>query len=217
MQCGDKGIRGNDTNQKTYGYMAELLRRRNDGTDFLGLMFHVSMTAGLVVFHRRHGMAIENSAPDTYRGRKSGTKAIVRAKGGQGPGPFSPLCSSPSTSLTSAPGEGCYSAISDGLRPGKTPSLRGDSRAIFSSHESPRSGVNVSGLRPSLIAKHSLRSALGILLSPSPGEGCFQRSATGAAREKRLPFAEIRGWCFRVLRVIISMIALSQALSRALS
>ena len=173
MQCGDKGIRGNDTNQKTYGYMAELLRRRNDGTDFLGLMFHVSMTAGLVVFHRRHGMAIENSAPDTYRGRKSGTKAIVRAKGGQGPGPFSPLCSSPSTSLTSAPGEGCYSAISDGLRPGKTPSLRGDSRAIFSSHESPRSGVNVSGLRPSLIAKHSLRGALGIILSPAQGEGCF--------------------------------------------
>ena len=129
MQCGDKGIRGNDTNQKTYGYMAELLRRRNDGTDFLGLMFHVSMTAGLVVFHRRHGMAIENSAPDTYRGRKSGTKAIVRAKGGQGPGPFSPLCSSPSTSLTSAPGEGRFSAISDGRSPGKTPSLRGDSRA----------------------------------------------------------------------------------------
>ena len=63
----------------------------------------------------------------------------------------------------------------------------------LSSHESPRSGVNVSGLRPSLITKHSLRSALGILLSPSPGEGCFQRSATGAAREKRLPFAEIRG------------------------
>ena len=87
----------------------------------------------------------------------------------------------------------------------------------LSSHESPRSGVNVSGLRPSLIAQHSLRGALGILLSPSPGEGCFQRSATGAAREKRLPFAEIRGWCFRVLRVIISMIALSQALSRALS
>ncbi|NLE41641.1 MAG: hypothetical protein GX615_07415 [Lentisphaerae bacterium] len=63
----------------------------------------------------------------------------------------------------------------------------------LSSHESPRSGVNVSGLRPSLITKHSLRSALGILLSPSPGEGCFQRSATGIAREKRLPFAEIRG------------------------
>ena len=78
---------------------------------------------------RRHGMAIENSAPDTYRGRKSGTKAIVRAKGGQGPGPFSPLCSSPSTSLTSAPGEGRFSAISDGRSPGKTPSLRGDSRA----------------------------------------------------------------------------------------
>ena len=68
-----------------------------------------------------------------------------------------------------------------------------NTRAIFSSHESPRSGVNVSGLRPSLITKHSLRSALGILLSPSPGEGCFQRSATGEAREKRLPLAEIRG------------------------
>ena len=69
--------------------------------------------------------------------------------------------------------EGCFSAISDGRSPGKTPSLRGDSRAISSFHESPRSGVNVSGLRPSLIAKHSLRSSLGIPLSPAPGEGCF--------------------------------------------
>jgi len=55
----------------------------------------------------------------------------------------------------------------------------------------PRSGVNVAGLRPSLIAQHSLRSPS----SPSThrGKAVFQRSAPGAAREKRLLLAEIRG------------------------
>ena len=43
--------------------------------------------------------------------------------------------------------------------------------SMFSSRESPRSGVNVVGLRPSLIAQHSLR---GIHLSiHSQGEGSF--------------------------------------------
>ena len=96
--------------------------------------------------------------------------------------------------------EGSFSVINDGRSPGKTPSIRGDSRerksrateghkstrketlvwlpffvafrdflwpfpscpsraqgSMLSSRESPRSGVNGSGLRPSLIAKHSPR------------------------------------------------------------
>ncbi len=86
--------------------------------------------------------------------------------------------------LSSARREGCFSVMNDGRSPGKTPSLRGDSRAMISSHESPRSGVNVTGLRPSLITKHSLRSALGILLSPAPGEGCFSAISDGRSPGK---------------------------------
>ena len=87
--------------------------------------------------------------------------------------------------------EGSFSVINDGRSPGKTPSLGGDSRAKDSSHQSPRSGVNVVGLRPSLIAQHSLRSPSS--KSTHSGMAVFQRSAPGAAREKHLPFAEIRG------------------------
>ena len=67
--------------------------------------------------------------------------------------------------------EGCFSAISDGRSPGKTPSLRVDSRAKDSSHQSPRSGVNVVGLRPSLIAQHSLRGFFSSI--HAQGEGGF--------------------------------------------
>ena len=81
------------------------------------------------------------------------------------PRPF--LCSLPVSEVGRQ-----FSAISDGYRPGKTPSLGGDSRAIYSSHESPRSGVNVSGLRPSLITKHSLRSPCTLFTS-ARREGCF--------------------------------------------
>ena len=94
------------------------------------------------------------------------------------------LRSSSRTLFTSARREGCFSVMNDGRSPGKTPSLRGDSRAMISSHESPRSGVNVTGLRPSLITKHSLRSALGILLSPAPGEGCFSAISAGRSPGK---------------------------------
>ena len=45
--------------------------------------------------------------------------------------------------------------------------LASPSRAISSSHESPRSGVNVAGLRPSLITQHSLRRSS----SPSTRRG----------------------------------------------
>ena len=63
--------------------------------------------------------------------------------------------------------------------------------SLLFSRESPRSGVNVVGLRPSLIAQHSLRSPSS--KSTHSGMAVFQRSAPGAAREKHLPFAEIRG------------------------
>ena len=43
----------------------------------------------------------------------------------------------------------------------------------FSSHQSPRSGVNVVGLRPSLIAQHSLRSSSCALFTSARREGGF--------------------------------------------
>jgi hypothetical protein len=33
--------------------------------------------------------------------------------------------------LSPSPGEGCFSVINDGRSPGKTPSLRGDSRVVL--------------------------------------------------------------------------------------
>ena len=75
------------------------------------------------------------------------------------------------TLITSARREGCFSVINDGRSPGKTPSLRGDSRAMASFHKSPRSGVNVFGLWPSLIAKHSPRGFFSS--THAQGEGCF--------------------------------------------
>ena len=81
------------------------------------------------------------------------------------------------SSLSPAQQEGCFSVINDGLCPGKTPSLRADSRGK-SSRQSPRSGLNVFGLRPSFITKHSSRhevqnSSLRSSLSPAQQEGCF--------------------------------------------
>ena len=52
-------------------------------------------------------------------------------------------------------------------------------RVCLSSRESPRSGVNVSGLRPSLITKHSLRGSSCALFTSARREGCFSAISDG--------------------------------------
>ena len=47
--------------------------------------------------------------------------------------------------------------------------------------------------RPSAVVNHSTFPPQILKPIHAQGEGGFQRSATGEAREKRLPFAEIRG------------------------
>ena len=84
--------------------------------------------------------------------------------------------------------EGSFSVINDGRSPGKTPSLGVDSRAKDSSHQSPRSGVNVVGLRPSLIAQHSLRGFFSSI--HAQGEGGFSVINDGRSPEKT---ASLRG------------------------
>ena len=56
--------------------------------------------------------------------------------------------------------------------------------AMVSSRESPRSGVNVVGLRPSLIAQHSLRSPSCALFTSARREGGFSVINDGRSPEK---------------------------------
>ena len=54
--------------------------------------------------------------------------------------------------------------------------------SMFSSRESPRSGVNVVGLRPSLIAQHSLRGFFSSI--HAQGEGGFSAISAGRSPGK---------------------------------
>ena len=56
--------------------------------------------------------------------------------------------------------------------------------SMLSSRESPRSGVNVVGLRPSLIAQHSLRSPSCALFTSARREGRFSALSAGPSPGK---------------------------------
>ena len=56
--------------------------------------------------------------------------------------------------------------------------------AMVSSRESPRSGVNVVGLRPSLIAQHSLRGSSCVLFTSARREGSFSAISAGRSPGK---------------------------------